>query len=215
MIRALSRREAQASNQSAEDKIMKTTRIGVAAIVALALVVVGGSSTSAQDTQDKYSLQIPGGLSFSEVRGYEQWQVVGPSFTEAASVIRAILANPVMIKAYQEGVPGNGKPFPDGSKIVKLEWKPKKITDPPFSASAPDTVPGDLVQVEFIVKDSKRFGDTHGWGYAMFEYDAASGKFAPGTTASKPPVGHDAKCGAACHTLASSKDYIFTAYPKR
>ena len=194
---------------------MKTIQFGAAAIVALALVIVGGQSTSAQDTQDKYSLQIPGGLSFSEVRGYEQWQVVGPSFTEASNVIRAILANPVMIKAYQEGVPGNGKSFPDGSKIVKLEWKPKKITDPPFSASTPDTVPGDLEQVEFIVKDSKRFADTHGWGYAMFEYDAASGTFAPGTTASRPPVGHDAKCGAACHTLAASKDYIFTAYPKR
>jgi hypothetical protein len=103
------------------------------------------------DKQDKYTLQVPGGLAFSEVKGYEQWQVVGPSITEAANVIRVILANPVMIKAYQDGVPGNGKPFPDGSKIVKLEWKPKKITDPPFSAKTPDTVPGDLAQVEFIV----------------------------------------------------------------
>jgi Cytochrome P460 len=98
---------------------------------------------------------------------------------------------------------------------VKLEWRPKKITDPPFSASAPDTVPGDLAQVEFIVKDSKRFSDTHGWGYAMFDYDAASGMFAPATKASKPPVNNDAKCGAACHEMAKSKDYIFTAYPKR
>jgi hypothetical protein len=126
-----------------------------------------------------------------------------------------IVANPVMIKAYQDGVPGNGKPFPDGSKIVKLEWKPKKITDPPFSASAPDTVPGDFTQVEFIVKDSKRFSDTHGWGYAMFEYNTASGTFAPATMASHPPVGHGAKCGAACHELAAGTDYIFTAYPKR
>ena len=52
-------------------------------------------------------------------------------------------------------------------------------------------------------------------GYAMFDYDAASGTFAPATKASKPPVGHDAKCGAACHEIAASKDYIFTAYPKR
>ena len=74
---------------------------------------------------------------------------------------------------------------------------------------------GDLAQVEFIVKDSKRFSDTHGWGYAIFDYDAASGTFAPATKASKPPVDHDAKCGAACHELAASKDYIFTAYPKR
>ena len=182
---------------------------------ALVIAVVGGRFGSAEEKQDKYTLQIPGGLSFSEVKGYEQWQVVGPSLTEAANVIRAIVANPVMINAYHEGVPGNGKPFPDGSKIVKLEWKPRKITDPPFSASTPDIVPGDLEQVEFIVKDSKRFPDTHGWGYAMFVYDTASGTFAPATKASKPPVNNDAKCGTACHELAKSKDYILTGYPKR
>jgi hypothetical protein len=165
--------------------------------------------------QDKYTLQIPGGLALSEVRGYEQWQAVGPSLTEAAGVIRVIVANPVMIKAYQDGVPGNGKPFPEGSKIVKLEWKPKTITSLPFSVKTPDTVAGDLDEVEFIMKDSKRFSTTHGWGYAMFDYDAASGTLAPATLASHPPVGHDAKCGAACHELAASKDYIFTAYSKR
>lgn len=194
---------------------MKTTLSGVLTIIALVLAVLGGRSSSAQEKQDKYTLQVPGGLAFSEIKGYEQWQVVGPSLTEAANVIRVIVANPVMIKAYEEGIPGNGKPFPDGSKIVKLEWRPKKITDPPFSASTPDTVAGDLVEVEFIVKDSKKFSDAHGWGFAMFDYDAASGTFAPATSASKPPQGHDAKCGTACHTLAASKDYIFTAYSKR
>ena len=194
---------------------MKAGLSALMVIVALGLAALGSSRSSAQSKQDRYSLQIPGGLSFSEIRGYEDWQVVAPSLTDAQNVIRVILANPVMIKAYSDGVPGNGKPFPDGSKIVKLEWKPKKLTDAPFSASTPDTVPGDLTEVEFIVKDSKRFSDTHGWGYAMFDYDDAAGTFAPATTASKPPVGHDAKCGAACHTIAASKDYIFTAYPKR
>lgn len=196
---------------------MKRVPIPLMMIVVLAVVlaVLGGRASSAQDKQDKYTLQIQGGLAFSEIRGYEDWQVVSPSFTEAANVIRVIVANPVMINAYRDGVPGNGKPFPDGSKIVKLEWRPNKLTTPPFSASAPDTVPGDLTEVEFIVKDSKKFSDSHGWGYAMFDYDAASGTFAPATLSSKPPVGHDAKCGAACHTLAASKDFIFTAYPKR
>jgi hypothetical protein len=184
-------------------------------IIASALAVLVGSAGSAQDKQDKYTLKVPGGLAFSEFKGYEDWQAVGPSHTDAANVIRLILANPVMIDAYKDGVPGNGKPFPDGSKIAKIEWKPKKLTDPPFSASTPDTVPGDLTAVEFIEKDSKRFSDTHGWGYAMFDYDVASGNFAPATLAGKPPQGNDAKCGAACHTLAASKDYIFTPYPKR
>jgi hypothetical protein len=194
---------------------MKPILSGILTITAFALVIFGNGSSSAQEKQDKYSLQIQGGLSFSEVRGYDTWQIVAPSYTESTPVIRTIVANPVMIKAYQDGVPGNGKPFPDGSKIVKLEWRPKTLTSPPFSVASPDTVPGDLIAVEFIVKDSKRFPDSHGWGYATFDYDAASGLFSPATLADKPPVGHDAKCGAACHTLAASTDYIFTAYPKR
>jgi hypothetical protein len=165
--------------------------------------------------QDKYTVKVPNGLAFSEFRGYEDWQVVAPSLTAAQNVMRVIVANPVAMKAYREGIPGNGKPFPDGSKIVKIEWRPKKLTAPPFSAGAPDTVPGDLYVVEIIVKDSKRFPDTHGWGYGMFDYNAATDTFAPATLASHPPVDHDAKCGAACHTLAKSTDFIFTAYPKR
>jgi hypothetical protein len=165
--------------------------------------------------QDKYTVKVPGGLAFSEFRGYEDWQMVGPSQTDAQNVIRVILANPVMIQAYRDGVPGNGKPFPDGSKIAKIEWTPRKITDAPFSASTPDTVPGTLKEVELIEKDSKRFPDGHGWGYAVFDYNAASDSFTPGTLAGKPPQGNDAKCGAACHNLAAAKDYIFTAYPKR
>src|SRR5277367_6116374 len=194
---------------------MKTTLYGVAAIVALVSAVVGGRSNFAQEKQDKYTLQIPGGLAFSEIRGYEQWQVVGPSLTDAQNVIRVIVANPVMIKAYQEGVPGNGKPFPDGSRIAKIEWVLKTLTDAPFSASTPDTVPGTLHALEFIVKDSKRFPDTHGWGYADFKYDPATDLLAPLTVTDQPPQAHDARCGAACHTIAASKDYIFAAYPKR
>jgi hypothetical protein len=185
------------------------------AIIAVALAALGHRASSAQDKQDKYTLKVPGGLAFSDFKGYEDWQAVGPSQTDAQNVIRLILANPVMIDAYKQGVPGNGKPFPDGSKIAKVEWRPKKLTSPPFSASNPDTVPGDLTQVELIEKDSKRFSDTHGWGYAVFDYDASSSSFTPATSTSKSPQGHDAKCGAACHELAASKDYIFTAYPKR
>jgi hypothetical protein len=181
----------------------------------IALAVLGHSSSSAQSQQDKYTLKILGGIAFSDFKGYEDWQAVGPSLTDAQNVIRLILANPVMINAYRQGIPDNGKPFPDGSKIAKIEWRPKKLTSAPFSANTPDTVPGDLTQVEFIEKDSKRFSDSHGWGYGMFDYDVASSSFKPATLSSKPPVGNDAKCGAACHNLAASKDYIFTSYPKR
>jgi len=191
---------------------MKRKSIRVTAVVAVFLSVLVALALAAQD---RYTVKVPGGLAFSEFRGYEDWQFVAPSQTDAQNVMRVILANPVMIKAYRAGIPANGKPFPDGSKIAKIEWRPRKITDAPFSAATPDTVPGVLTEVEFIEKDAKRFADSNGWGYAIFDYNAASDTFAPGTLAGKPPQGNDAKCGAACHKLAAATDYIFTAYPKR
>ena len=158
--------------------------------------------------QDKYSVSVPGGLSFSEFRGYEDWPVVSTSQNE--KLVAVILANPAMIDAYRAGIPGNGKPFPDGAKMAKIHWTPAK------QEYFPDTtVPGTQHDVDFMVKDSKRFGDSGGWGWAVFEYDAASNTFAPGTLANQPPQGNDAKCGFACHTVVEKRDYVFTEYGKR
>jgi len=177
-------------------------------IVGVFFLAVAGLAGASLTAQDKNTVKVPGGLGFADFKGYEDWQAVGPSLTDAQHVIRLILANPVMIKAYRDGVPASGKPFPEGSKIAKIEWRPKSITDKPFSASTPDTVPGALHEVEFIQKDSKKFADSNGgWGYAAFTYDDASDKFTP--------IGTGHKCGTACHTAAATKDFIFTAYPKR
>ena len=159
--------------------------------------------------QDKYSVQVPDGLAFSEFRGYETWQVIGVS--HSGDLIEVILGNPEIVAAYQAGVPGNGKPFPDGAKMAKIHWNAKKSTEAP----APTTVPDTLHDVDFMVKDSKRFADSGGWGGAAFNYDAASDKFTPATTADTPPQGNDAKCGLACHTIVKANDYVFTAYGKR
>ena len=191
---------------------MKGKAIRLTVFIGVFLSVLVAFVTAAQD---RYTVSVPGGLAFPDFRGYEDWQVVAPSQTDASNVMRVILANPVMMKAYREGVPANGKPFPDGSKIAKIEWEPRKITEAPFSEKTPDTVPGRLTEVEFIEKDSSRFADTHGWGYGAFNYDAASDTFTPVTLADKPPQGNDAKCGATCHNLAAKKDYIFTEYPRR
>jgi Cytochrome P460 len=138
--------------------------------IAVVLAGLGGAAISAQD---KYTVQVPNGLAFSEFRGYEDWQTVAVSQTEDAFAV--ILANPVMIDAYRAGVPGNGKHFPDGAKIAKIHWKPTKSTEAPD----PTTVPGALENVDFIARDSKRFPDTGGWGYAQFNHDAASDTFTP------------------------------------
>ena len=169
------------------------------------LAVLCGLAISAQD---KYSAKVPGGLAMSEFKGYEGWQAISLSRNER--VVAMILGNPVMIEAYQAGIPANGKPVPDGAKMAKSHWLPK-----PNAFFKDATVPGDLLNVDFMVKDSKRFADSGGWGYAVFDYNAASNTFTPGTTAGTPPQGNDAKCGVACHTAAKARDYVFTEYGAR
>jgi len=184
---------------------MKSKNVTAIAIITIVLSVLGGMAIPAQD---KYTVKVPNGLAFSEFRGYEDWQVV--SISQDGNLIAAILANPVMIDAYRAGVPGNGKKFPDGSKMAKIHWNPKKMETFPVA-----TVPGTLHDVDFMVKDSKRSADSGGWGWAVFMYDAASDTFTPGTLADKPPQGNDAKCGFACHTIVKGQDYVFTAYGRR
>jgi hypothetical protein len=169
--------------------------------MAVAVAVLATAGGAARSAPDKYSLQVPGGLAFSDFRGYEDWQVVSVARTD--EVLKVIVANPTMIEAYRAGIPGNGKPFPDGSKIAKIQWNPKKSTEAPFSVDVPDT----LKNVFLIEKDTKRFPATAGWGYALFNYDAASAAFSPD--------GKGADCGFACHTIVARKDYIFHPYQTR
>jgi hypothetical protein len=161
------------------------------------LAVLSGMAYAAQD---RYTLNL-GKLSFGDFRGYENWENVAVSQTETQ--LKVILANDVMMKAYRQGLPAAGKNFPEGSKIVKIEWSFKRNTVSPYFVQVPDT----LKAVDVIEKDSKRFPDTHGWAYGDFNYDDASDTFTP--------QGTDAKCGFACHTTVAAQDYIFTARPKR
>jgi hypothetical protein len=183
----------------------RTLRAASTAVFGLVLAVFGGMAVA---QQNKYSLRVPGGLAFSEFKGYESWQVVSTSQND--KLVAVILANPVMIKAYQAGIPGNGKPFPDGAKMAKIHWTPNKNQYFPNT-----TVPGTQHDVDFMVKNSKRFADSGGWGYAVFRHDAASGTFTPGTLDDQPPQANDAKCGFACHTTVKARDYVFTDYAKR
>ena len=169
-------------------------------MVAIILVVLATLGSMALAAQDKYTLKL-GELAFSDFRGYENWKVVAVSQTE--TLLKVIVANDVMMDAYRQGLPADGKLFPEGSKIVKIEWTFKKNTVAPYFVMVPNT----LKAVATIEKGSNRFPDTHGWAYGNFNYDAASDTFTP--------EGNDAKCGYACHTTVAAKDYIFTAYPKR
>ena len=171
-----------------------TIAIATAALAALVATVVYA--------QDKYSLKSPSGIAFSDFRGYEDWSVVSSARTD--EILKVIVANPAMIKAYKSGIPGNGQPFPEGSMIAKLQWKLKKSTEAPFVVEVPDV----YSQAFLMEKDSKRFSKSGGWGYAVFNYEAAPDKFTP-----DPKSLSD--CGYACHTPVKAKDYIFHPYQKR
>jgi len=176
-----------------------------ATVLGVAIVAMGGIAIAAQD---RFTVQVPNGLSFSEFRGYEKWQMIGVS--QSGNLIEVILGNPTMIEGYEAGIPGNGKHFPDGAKMAKIHWNTTKNAE-----GFPITVPDTLHDIDFMVKDSKRFADSGGWGFAAFEYSPASDTFRPGNATDMPPQANDAKCGFACHTVAAAKDYVFTPFPKR
>ncbi|MCE5262155.1 MAG: cytochrome P460 family protein [Deltaproteobacteria bacterium] len=178
-------------------------RIILSAMGVLSVFFIGWSDLLT--AQDKYDLKAPNGISFSEVRGYENWPFIAPSYRTDNDELRVILGNARMIDSYKVGVPGNGKPFAEGSTIVKIGWSERK--SPVFPAAHEPDV---LKRVEFIMKDTARFPATSGWGYARFVYDAKTGAYTP--------YGKDesfARECYQCHTLVKGKDFIFTGYPQR
>jgi hypothetical protein len=193
---------AQAEQEQKIEARVAVGRIAGFTNVATAVAALAVLVATAVYAQEKYSLQSPSGIAFSDFRGYEDWAVVSSARTD--EVLKVIVANPKMIKAYKAGVPGDSQPFPEGSMIVKLQWKPKKSTEAPFVVDVPDI----FKQAFVMEKDSKRFPKTGGWGYAVFNYDAASDKFT-----ADPKSFSD--CGNACHTAVKAKDYIFHPYQKR
>jgi Cytochrome P460 len=187
-------------------KRLAAIAIFVIAVTILAVLLL--SAVHAQDkdplsTQDKYSLISPSGIGFSDFRGYEDWATV--SSARQNDILKVIVANPKMITAFKAGVPGNGQPFPEGSMIVKLQWKQKKSTEAQFDVDVPDF----FTQAFVMEKDSTRFPKSNGgWGYAVFNYDSATKKF------TADPASH-ADCGNTCHTAVKAKDYIFHPYETR
>ena len=194
------------AKQEQEDRELEpraeVRRMGSLTIFVIPITLVALALLVALHAQDKYSLVSPGGIAFSDFRGYGDWSAV--SSARQDEILKVIVANPKMIAAYKTGVPGSGQPFPEGSKIVKLQWKQKKSTEAQFAVD----VPGVFTQAFVMEKDSKRFPKTGGWGYAVFNYDAVSGKFTADATS---PV----DCGNACHTAVKAKDYIFHPYEVR
>src|SRR5579863_5555720 len=156
---AQDQQEQKIETRTAVQRIASVTFLVIAVSLLAALGVIA-LFAQAQD-KDKYSLKSPSGIAFSDFRGYEDWADVSSARTD--EILKVIVANPTMIKAFKAGLPGNGQSFPDGSMIVKLQWKHKKSTEAPFVVEVPDT----FSQAFVMEKDSKRFSKSGGWGYAV------------------------------------------------
>jgi Cytochrome P460 len=181
-------------------------------VIASAALLAGGIAFAATD---RFALNSPNGIAFSEFKVDEKGQVIGSAMSDDASgcgtapapgCIKSIVGNAAAIRMYAEGAPANGKPVPDGAVFVKIEWL-KHHEVPVYGV----TVPGKLAEVAFMVKDSKRFPDTNGWGYATMVYDETSDTW---KAKGDGPAFGKAECHA-CHTIVKARDYLFTSYPKR
>jgi hypothetical protein len=168
--------------------------------------------------QDRFTLTASNGIAFSQFNGYESWQLIATSQhdgddgcgTAKNGCMKAILGNPAMIQAYRDGFPANGKPVPDGAAMAKVEW----LKDTDEAAPYQITVPGEETEVAFMVKDSKRFKDTDGWGYATLSFDAASKSYQPKAGQTGPSF-HKTLCHG-CHTSgAKTTDFVYTSFARR
>jgi cytochrome P460 len=176
---------------------MKRPRIAALVVLAASIFLV----TLTLAAQDRSGVKVPDGLAFAEFKGYDTWQTIAPSQTPEE--VKAILGNAVMITALKAGIPGNGKPVPDGAMMTKIDWLKQTNAVSPY----PVDVPKSLKSVSFMIKDSKRFADSGGWGYAQFTYNTGSNSFTP--------VGTGSACGYTCHTKVKANDFVFTKYAPR
>jgi len=199
----LARKSEVQDEQEQKTQIRASAKHFVGLIVgAMVVALLALLAATADSAHDKYSLKSPSGIAFSDFRGYEDWAVISTSHTDER--LKVIVGNATMINAFKAGIPSNDQNFPDGSMIVKLQWTQKKSTEAPFVVDVPETFKEAFV----MEKDTKRFPNSGGWGYAVFNYDAASDKFTP-----DPKALSD--CGNACHSAVKAKDYIFHPYQKR
>ena len=186
----------------------------IASLIVLAPITFVVSMTLV--AQDRSTLKTANGIAFLEFKDYEKWQLIATSQpddaggcgTSKVGCTKAILGNAAMIGAYRAGIPENGTAVPDGAAMAKVEWL-KDHNSSPYGV----TLPGVQTEVSFMVKDSKRFTDTNGWGYATFAYDPQSNTF----KASKPSTASGARASChGCHTAgAKARDFVFTHYAPR
>lgn len=171
---------------------MKTSVIMPLAGACLVAVVVAAAGALAQDTETPKSAPKPASPIFGVTipEGYRQWELVAPALEhEPLNELRTVLGNKTAIDAYRAGT----LPFPDGTVLVKLAWK--HVQSPEFESAL---VPGAATTVQVMVKDSRKYAATGGWGF---------GRFIDG----KPVDQAQHETCFACHEArVKTRDYVFT-----
>ncbi len=182
--------------------------IAATSCTALAFSIASLAQQTSKPAQDKYSLSVPGGLAFSEFKGYENWQLI--SISQNGPLVAAILGNPAMIDAFRAGVPGNGKPFPDGAKMAKIHWTPGPSATFPRRERA-----------------ARRSTTSISWsGQQAFRRQRGLGlrRVRARCRGEHVPARHEGRHAAAgqrrqmrirVHTLVQNRDFVFTEYATR
>jgi hypothetical protein len=164
--------------------------IALVAIAVAVVCVVGAPEHADQDAAPIFGITLPA--------GYRDWKLISVAHEEGIlNDIRAILGNDIAIKAYREGT----LPFPDGAVVVRLAWN--------YEASAENNKAFGRAQsfvagppkngVQFMVKDSRKYASTGGWGFAQFNDG-------------KPADEAVHKACFACHRPAEGRDFVFSRY---
>src|SRR3984957_9482758 len=176
-------------------KRISTLLLVVVAVAGIVAHMAQASGPSDGDASPIYGVKVPA--------GYRDWQLIAVNqlhFAGKGEQLRAQLGNDIAIKAFKEGT----LPFPDGAIIAAIHWTRvpsednNKVLDVPFPGTQSFAI-GSRVNVQFMVKDSKKYAATGGWGVADFT-DAKPGDEALHQTCFP------------CHIPAKDRDYVFTRY---
>jgi hypothetical protein len=163
--------------------------VAVATVACVVASTTPASGSADQDVAPIFGIKIP--------PGYRDWKLISVAHEEGnLNDLRAILGNEVAIKAYRD----QKLPFPDGTIIARLAWNyvPSEENNKVFGRSQ-SFVAGSPTNVQFMVKDSKKYAATGGWGFAQFKDG-------------KPDDKADLKTCFPCHEPVKARDFVFTRY---
>ncbi len=163
--------------------------VAVVALTGVVVYMAHASGRSDGEADPVFGITIP--------PGYRDWKLISVAHEEGnLNDLRALLGNDVAIKAYREGK----LPFPDGTIIARLAWSyvPSEENNKVFGRSQ-SFVAGPATNVQFMVKNSKKYAATGGWGFAQFKDG-------------KPADAALLKTCFPCHEPVKARDFVFTLY---